>query len=84
MKRSTWKSRDVNFTEIGVYIRCVASDETSLVLLIIVLCHICEAFRMRHILISFCWVSAVEFRFTKIYFYLPSSKKSILILLVPL
>lgn len=32
MKRSTWKSRDVNFTDIGVYIRCVSSDETSVVI----------------------------------------------------
>lgn len=31
VKRSSWKSRDTNFSDIGILIRCVSEDETALV-----------------------------------------------------
>lgn len=31
VKRSTWKSRDYNFSDIGILIRCCSEDQTSVV-----------------------------------------------------
>ena len=31
LKRSSWKSRDINFSDTGVMIRCVSEDQTAVV-----------------------------------------------------